>query len=123
MRSGEPGRSLCPPAPGSTVITSATSIAESAARNGSIGVPGFTLSPALSPRARIALAAAIGSATVSMCTIRWLAPAVAKASRNRRGSTIIKCTSRGSRVSRRIASTTIGPKVRLGTNCPSIMST
>src|SRR5437588_604333 len=52
-----------------------------------------------------------------------VAPDLANASRNSSGRSIIKWASIGSLVARRTASTTWGPKVRLGTKWPSMTST
>ena len=59
----------------------------------------------------------------STCTEISDAPARANASMWRSGSTIIRCTSSGSRVTRASASTTGTPMVRFGTKRPSMTST
>src|SRR5205807_1063526 len=59
----------------------------------------------------------------STCTSIKVAPALANASRNSSGRSIIRWASIGSLVARRTASTTWGPKVRLGTKWPSMTST
>jgi hypothetical protein len=59
------GMNFCPPNPGSTDITSRVSNWRRISRYGSIGVPGFTLSPALAPAALMSRATATGSSVAS----------------------------------------------------------
>ena len=79
MRAGADGRKLCPPKPGSTLMTRIRSTAPIYGKTASTGVPGRMLMPTLQPVARMA---AITSSTVSGTASRWkvirLAPAAAK---------------------------------------------
>src|SRR3984885_11422843 len=59
----------------------------------------------------------------SWCTEIQSAPASANAGMNSSGFSIIRWQSRGNSVTRRSDFTTGGPMVRLGTKCPSIIST
>ena len=87
------------------------------------GVSGLRATPAESLRSRSQRRHSRGSLRLSMWKVMWSAPARANGSRNRSGSVIMRWTSRGSRVTRRSAFTTAGPRVRFGTKCPSMMST
>src|SRR5436853_270338 len=119
------GRKLWPPKPGLTLINRMMSQRSSTSSICVSDVPGFSTTPATLPRSRIwdSVRCRWIVEPGSQCTSKWSAPACAKASRYRSGSTIIRCTSSGFAVTRRTASTTTGPIVRFGTKRPSITST
>jgi len=87
------------------------------------GVEGFRETPARSPSLRISVRVRWRWTTASTCTVRISAPAAANSARKSSGPSIIRWTSRGRPVQRRIALTTGGPMVKLGTKWPSMTST
>ncbi len=89
----------------------------------SIGVAGFTDTPAFTPSAFIALTSWRRSGHTSAWTVMIAAPALANCSSWRSGLSIIRWTSRGISVHGRMAATTTDPMVIGGTNWPSITST
>ena len=87
------------------------------------GVAGLIATPGLAPASRTICTTRWMWALDSACTVIMSAPACAISSTYRSGGVTIMCTSRGRVVQRRMACTMAGPKVRVGTNRPSITST
>ena len=116
---------LCPPKPGSTVITRISSTFSRKGRAASAGVLGLRTIPARLPLAWILSMAAwmFSSLSASTWTVTRSAPASQNCSTYRTGSTIIRWTSRGREVVGRMDFTTGMPMEMLGTNMPSITST
>ncbi len=114
---------FCPVKPGWTVISSTMSRSASTGRTTSSGESGLTATAAFFPSARMRATVFGRSGTASTWTLMRSAPARAKSSRKRSGSTIIRWRSSGICVHLRIAFTTAGPMVMLGTNWPSMTST
>src|SRR5712692_5598689 len=112
-----------PPKPGSTVITLTRTMYGRISRNISTDVAGLMATPASSPSSLIACTVRYSDVVASTWTSMRLAPAFAKASMNCSGCSIIRWASIGRSVTLRTASTTSGPKVKLGTKWPSMMST
>ncbi len=111
-----------PPKPGSTVMTSSRSMRVSQASAAASGVPGLSASPTSAPVARTVSSVAPGSGQASRCTVIRSAPASRNGPASRSGRSIIRCTSRNALESLRTASTSSGPKGRLGTKWLSMMS-
>ena len=86
-------------------------------------VEGLRATPAFFPSSRMRATTRWRWGVASAWTVRMSAPAFAKSSTYRSGSTIIRWTSRGAVAAFRIAATTAGPMVMLGTKRPSITST
>ena len=117
------GMKLCPPKPGFTVMTSTRSVRSSTHSTICGGVPGSSATPARRPRSRIVCSVRSRCGPASGCTVRMSAPASAKALRYGSAGAIIRWTSSTVLTCGRIACTNCGPKVMLGTKCPSMTST
>jgi hypothetical protein len=104
-------------------MSSTMSTSPSTCSRQSRGVDGFRATDGRAPAARMAWIVRCRWGETSACTEIRSAPAFAKASTYRSGSTIMRWASMGSRVTLRTASTTSGPMVMLGTNRPSMTST
>ena len=115
-------RKLWPPKPGFTVITSTRSTQSSTGSTIAAGVPGLIATPARLPRSRMVWSERWICGPASAWTVMPSAPACAKAARYGSAGAIIRCTSKNFSVCGRSAFTTGGPKVMLGTKCPSITS-
>ena len=87
-----------------------------------MGVAGFTPSPTFSPVERILHSSGTTRSPSSTCTVIEFAPAFANASTRISGRLHIRCTSKNNVLLFRKARTVCGPKLRLGTKCPSMMS-
>jgi hypothetical protein len=112
-----------PPKPGFTVMTSSRSSWVRISSTTTSGVAGQSAAPARTPASWIAAIVPWRWRTASTWTVMMVAPASTNSRRKRRGSSIIRWTSSGRPVERRITSTIDGPIEILGTNAPSMMST
>ena len=87
------------------------------------GVGGLSASPGRAPAVRMAARVAATSVEASTCTVTPSAPARTNSATCFSGVSIIRWTSSGRWVARRIAATTSGPMVMGGTKRPSMTST
>ena len=115
-------RNFCPPKPGSTVISSTMSTSPSIVAQASIGVAGFSATPARAPLARSSRASRTGACAASTWNVTDSAPASANPGAQRSGSAIIRWMSNGVATALWSDSTTGNPIVRLGTKWLSITS-
>ena len=115
-------RSVCPPNPGFTVITSTRSHSGSSGSSALTGVSGLMLTPARTPSAWMASSVSAQLSSASTCTVIRSAPALAYASMYCIGRDSIRCVSRNRFVCLRIARTKSGPKLMFGAKCPSMLS-
>src|ERR1035437_6116366 len=122
IRSREPAMKVCPPQPGLTVITRTKSTKWSASSTDASDVPGLIATPGLTPRARTCWTKRLRCGSASTCTATRPAPASRYWSSVASGSSIMRWTSKGTRVAFRSALRTIGPTLRFGTKWPSITS-
>ena len=88
------GMNFWPPQPGLTDITSTRSTRSITCSIVSTGVPGFIVTPAFLPSARIACSERCRCGPASTWTVMMSAPALAKASRCGSTGAIIRCTSK-----------------------------
>src|SRR6185312_4725919 len=121
--SSAPVMNFWPPKPGLTDMTRIRSTMSMTCSTVLSGVPGFMVTPAFLPSARMACSERWMCGPASTCTVMMSAPALAKASRYGSHGAIIRWQSRGFAVCGRIALTTSGPIEMLGTKWPSMTST
>ena len=115
-------RKDCPPKPGSTVMISTRSILSQTCSSAIGGVFGRTATAGAAPASKMASMTGSVSVVASMCIVMMSAPACAVWCMRFMGDRTIIWASMGSAVSLRRASNTGGPKLRLGTKFPSMMS-
>src|SRR5664280_2571796 len=111
-----------PPNPGSTDITRRKPTSGQTSSRAATGVAGLIATPGTAPSAWMRPRVRWRCVTASTCTAIRPAPATANGSTKSSAFVTIRWTSSGNSVSRRTAAHRPGPKVRLGTKCPSITS-
>ena len=106
---------LCPPKPGTTVITSIKSISSIILSKTLISVDGFNDIPTLQPRDLIISMVTLGLSSASGWNVIISDPDLAKSSNKGFTGVIIKWTSNGILVHFLISLITSGPIVKFGT--------
>ena len=113
---------FCPPKPGLTVMTRTMSMRSRTFSTADAGVAGLRATAAVAPSERMLSRVRCRWVHASACTMRREQPAFTYSAAMTSGVSTIRCASKGRSQWRRAAAITSGPKVRFGTNWPSITS-